>query len=1781
MSSSRAPSTFLLLKGGAGSGNRGHAGRPGHVGGSTRKATAPASAAAPLPSSALIATADEARSYWIDNLGARTFTLNVKVKSGTYAVEVSFAAHNSHAWTRAAAPGEAPDTFDRMAAGVGPRVFDLDRAVLMDRIISTIERPWRVLGQKGDNLFLGASLPRGGVYTLALKVERPGICSFKSAYPRTAAEVNAITARDRSVIPAGLKSTPLRKSRSPASEDAGVDADQHGLRVHQGTGAIARVPRPASSEEDRPIEAVANMARLFSMLKALGPGERWITVHPHGPSEKGQPLLIKEQSDGSAKVIGGAGGSMNHLRLTGVRSEADYRAEAQSRDKSYREKKKNQAAQDKKDGLKASKDEARQAVRKQLQEHQSAFVETVADALGWSQDDMRFPEEKYQNASDDERSDAAKRHATALLARAKQAVNHQRAQLLQDGERRAESGLGEVPLTSSDPDQITVQDLDPVAPVSKGLGFSTDYKGRAEAAGLTEEALQEEAKASKPDGVAPVRKPTAEKVASALKAIRDPGPKVDALAAVDAKKAVELLKADKALKAAAAAARAHAKTINEAKAPVEPKAFVIETKQARDADIEHDLESDLRTIRTRAFLDEVGKTAGNPDSLGRHVGVGAYNSINALALAATGTSQMDRSAVDVLGIAGAAQVLARRLQADLTPEELEQTRAAMSAFHVDHYMALSDKALREARDWHEMAQEIEIGEAANGSDLAVAQELNAKRREFGAAAQEVLGTALGEMEANAALVVALKQPQTKDLQVSMGRTTIEDAIRQVRAIGLDRGDYQIAKAGASTILTVSQAGMDRLTKPVSREDLAHVRGALDIIEGRKDQDGWLPLGVADRPDMAMNKKAGVAPTLAKPFPKAPADHDQAIRDFIGGRAADGDSAADIIADLLNEDTMQRAGDRGAFMAALDKAAPLYDADGQMVRAESHQAAFEKMADEYVAKLGGDRSPLHRQQFPVDDIAVDALHRALAEHPEGASAFKPIGELTPGDQRALRGAFMAEYGRTDPESEATRAELEKLDASEPEKETEDMFGRSINPEWRDWQGRRNELAEKLGKSAMTWGKYLEVMGSPANGYAAMQDVVRSKVLGAFAKHHNTLRPEAPLKVGRAIIAHDLNHLDALDPEAREKRLAEHRDRVDGLRNRVRGQYAAGGVSDKIEAARAADEAAEQAQMGMFGGGDMSGGGGGADLFGGGGGGDAAEDEAPVRPGRDLALGERNTIGHAAEQQVAQMMPIVGSQFKAGQPVKLWRPDMSGKFVGRQRAVKLIEHNKRMVAGLGIGSGKTAIGLSGFTNLHGKGKAKRGLFLVPSIVQGQFHGEALTLLQPGKFKWHADPSASREERIAAYKDPETHFSVVTHQGFRDDMLHLAAKRESVTPQAIASKLDAMKPEGRQAYMRDLMQAEGIDHDYLTVDEGHNLLNRAGKANSGMANVVDAVADNMPYYVNMTADPVKNDATEAFDVLSKMDRARYSDRDAFMRKYGVNTPAAKEGLKREMARHFYTGKIDPGVKADKKEVSVDLGAEEKEQVAALDSAAARARSARMKGGVDVEALRTLSPGSFADVDEAQHGAIAEQLNRSIGILHNTAMLHAVSGKAKTDAVVRLAHERRGKPGVVFSRSLERVKEISERLKAEGHRVVTLTGADSSAEKDRKKREYQAGKHDVMVASDAAAVGANLQAGKWLAQYDTPQTAMLHAQRNGRINRMGQTDDVELIDLVANHPSEKRNRKRLSDKYELRDVMTSPLEGLDDTGIAGYLGRARAEHQAASEPAPQVEERKDLLAA
>ncbi len=63
----------------------------------------------------------------------------------------------------------------------------------------------------------------------------------------------------------------------------------------------------------------------------IPPGARWITVRPNGPGTEGQPVLIQPSADGSIHIIGEAGGTLNYLKLRGVKDASDYKGEVAKR----------------------------------------------------------------------------------------------------------------------------------------------------------------------------------------------------------------------------------------------------------------------------------------------------------------------------------------------------------------------------------------------------------------------------------------------------------------------------------------------------------------------------------------------------------------------------------------------------------------------------------------------------------------------------------------------------------------------------------------------------------------------------------------------------------------------------------------------------------------------------------------------------------------------------------------------------------------------------------------------------------------------------------------------------------------------------------------------------------------------------------------------------------------------------------------------------------------------------------------------------------------------------------------------------------------------------------------------------------------------------------------------------------------------------------------------------------------------------------------------------------
>jgi hypothetical protein len=1204
-----------------------------------------------------------------------------------------------------------------------------------------------------------------------------------------------------------------------------------------------------------------------------------------------------------------------------------------------------------------------------------------------------------------------------------------------------------------------------------------------------------------------------------------------------------------------------------------------------------DVEQAVETTATQAFLSRVespelllgrgGVFSEDYDrvalhrALDRHVSAGTYNVLNNAALAAFKTPLVKREVVDVLGAGGTAQLLAALVHKNQGSDVAKAMSHGLGEYHVKENVRRAEERIRELDESLDEADEA-IAHLTTPDALVHAVAANQARAAKLEEARETMGQALGEYEATAALVQALGAAPVTEVHTNLGPIGSETAIRQLRALGLGRDDYEITSDGTNQFATIKASAFPKLAAAPDPERERITEEVLAIKRGERDEDDYQPKGAIVRTATSLNAQGVEPPSLTtnlKPFDQW-GDPKGDVDEYIARRVGQGEDINDVLPDLLSGVNAVPEAQRAAAEARVRELFPptesYTNAEGQqkqrLVKAEQWRSRAQQIVEEQAQKAGfGEFAPIHAQGIDTDNIHThEAMFRALADDPRAMAAFKPVGELTDQEQRALRQYFAAEVASAGSQEKAVNERIAALGPEPQRTTTGGLFGGEVtSPEWLDWKRQRDRLMESLhfdGGSAprtSAWQNYVTTMGGTARAYAALQDRLKSGFNQRFHRAYTSLTDE-PLRLGVQDIRHAELHAGYLDPDERKRMLAEHKKLLDSVRNRATtGRYAEGSVAEKLERARQVEEIERQNQRGF--------------LLG-------ATAAAGTR--REPKGHERYFLGDRLEAQIGALMPNVAHSFKPGEPIKLI-PDKSytGKYIHQQRTIKAFMAAKRLAVALGTGSGKTGIAINSLTEARGDPKTgvKRGLFLVPSAVQGQFGGEFARFADPKGFKWAANPGADHAQRVAEHKDANTHAVVHTHQGFRDDMVKLLADHWDVDHKAAVERFMKLDRKAAASAMREVWNKHGIDYQMMLVDEGHGLLDREGKPDSVLSRIAQATSDNTPYYMSASADPIKNDVTELRSLLSKLHPdGRYDDPGEWQRRYGVNTTAAAEALKREVAPWVYAATIPSGNQVNRHKETVPLTPWQQEQYDAVLKSQAKLAAARSKGTVDVEAAKTLAPHRFEKAPEEQHEAIAREIQRNPGTLREAALARIIEDaprqhNAKIQALVkRLAGvDTKKQPHVIFAGRLKQVEETAEALAEAGHRVVTMTGADSAQERDKKRRAFQPDvgepTADIFVLSNAGEAGLNLQRGQTLIQLDRPMTAKGHAQRNGRIDRLGQKHpEIDLVDLATDTPYEARAADRIQQKYALRDILTDPADLIDDTGLAGVFTRARRQAMA-----------------
>lgn len=126
-----------------------------------------------------------------------------------------------------------------------------------------------------------------------------------------------------------------------------------------------------------------------------------------------------------------------------------------------------------------------------------------------------------------------------------------------------------------------------------------------------------------------------------------------------------------------------------------------------------------------------------------------------------------------------------------------------------------------------------------------------------------------------------------------------------------------------------------------------------------------------------------------------------------------------------------------------------------------------------------------------------------------------------------------------------------------------------------------------------------------------------------------------------------------------------------------------------------------------------------------------------------------------------------------------------------------------------------------------------------------------------------------------------------------------------------------------------------------------------------------------------------------------------------------------------------------------------------------------------------------------------------------------------------------------VIFTEHRDTMENLADRLTQKGYSVVTIHGGMDIDARKQAQRDFRT-RSKILVATDAAGEGINLQFCRFLINWDVPWNPNRLEQRMGRIHRYGQDDDVWVYNLVAINTREGQVLHRVLEKLDtMREQM------------------------------------------
>ena len=152
-------------------------------------------------------------------------------------------------------------------------------------------------------------------------------------------------------------------------------------------------------------------------------------------------------------------------------------------------------------------------------------------------------------------------------------------------------------------------------------------------------------------------------------------------------------------------------------------------------------------------------------------------------------------------------------------------------------------------------------------------------------------------------------------------------------------------------------------------------------------------------------------------------------------------------------------------------------------------------------------------------------------------------------------------------------------------------------------------------------------------------------------------------------------------------------------------------------------------------------------------------------------------------------------------------------------------------------------------------------------------------------------------------------------------------------------------------------------------------------------------------------------------------------------------------------------------------------------------------------------------------------------------------LSYQQKLDALTRILEVENFEAMIIFARTKQATEELAERLRARGFSATAINGDIAQAQRERTINQLKDGRLDILVATDVAARGLDVERISHVVNFDIPTDTESYVHRIGRTGRAGRSGDA--ISFVT--PRE-RHLLRHIEKATRQPLAQVPLPSVED---------------------------------